>query len=91
MLQKYEHFFHDEETHDFRSTNVAEHQIPVTDPTPIRRPLYRTPFALRGEMESQVNDILQKGVIRKRYSPWSAPAILVPKKVWIENRSLDFA
>jgi len=27
-----------------------------------------------------VNDMLQKGVIRKSHSPWSAPAILVPKK-----------
>jgi len=59
---------------------VVEHKIVVTDLTPIRRPQYRTPFALRGEMESQVNDMLQKGVIRKSHSPWSAPAILVPKK-----------
>jgi len=31
-------------------------------------------------MGSQVNDMLQKRVIRKSHSPWSAPAILVSKK-----------
>jgi len=80
VLQKYAHVFHDEETNDFKSTEVIEHKIVVTDPTSIRRPQYRTPYALRGEMEHQVNDMLQKGVIRKSHSPWSAPAILVPKK-----------
>jgi hypothetical protein len=80
VLQKYAHVFHDEETNDFKSTNVVENNIVVTDPTPIRRPHYRTPFAVRREMESQVNDMIQKVVIRKSQSPWSAPAILVPKK-----------
>jgi len=47
---------------------------------PIRRPPYRTPFALREEMQSQIQTMLDKGVIRKSHSPWSAPAILVPKK-----------
>jgi len=51
VLQKYAHVFHEEETNDFKSTDVIEHKIVVTDPTPIRRPQYRTPYALRGEME----------------------------------------
>jgi len=31
-------------------------------------------------MQSQVQTIFDKGVIRKSHSPWSAPAFLVPKK-----------
>jgi hypothetical protein len=31
-------------------------------------------------MKAQVDDMLRKGVIRESTSPWSAPAILVPKK-----------
>jgi len=64
VLQKYANVFHDEDTNDFKSTDVIENKIIVTDPTPIRRPQYRTPFALRGEMETQVKNMLQKGVIR---------------------------
>jgi len=80
VLWKYAHLFHDEETNDFRATDVVEHQIELEDTRPIRRPQYRTPFALRGEMKAQVENMLAKGVIRESSSPWSAPAVLVPKK-----------
>jgi len=80
ILLKYAHVFHDEETNHFKGTNVIEHEIPIGDARPIRRPQYRTPYALREEMETQVENMLDNGVIRPSNSPWSAPAILVPKK-----------
>jgi len=80
ILLKYAHVFHDEDTNDFKCTDVMEHQILVGDTPPIRRPQYRTPYALRQEMEAQVENMLDKGIIRASSSPWSAPAVLVPKK-----------
>jgi len=77
---KYAHVFHDKETNDFKSTDIIEHQILVGDARPITRSQYRTPFALRDEMKAQVENMLQKDVIRQSTSPWSAPAILVPKR-----------
>jgi hypothetical protein len=79
-LVKYAHVFHDEELNNFKATNVVEYEIPVGDTPPIRRPPYRTPYALRDEMKTQVKKMLQQGVIRESDSPWSAPTILVPKK-----------
>jgi len=75
--------FHDEEKNDFKASHVMEHQIHVVDAKPIRKPPYRTPFALRQEMQDQIQKMLAKGVIRESNSPWSAPVLLVPK------RSLD--
>jgi hypothetical protein len=80
ILIKYAHTFHDEESNDFKGTNVIEHEIPLNDTQPIRRPPYRTPYALRDEMQTQVQKMLDKGVIRPSNSPWTAPALLVPKK-----------
>ena len=80
VLWKYAHLFHNEETNDFRATDVVEHQIELEDTKPIRRPQHRTRFALRGEMKAQVENMLAKGVIRESSSPWSASAILVPKR-----------
>jgi hypothetical protein len=80
VLQKFSHLFHDEENNSFKATNVIEHHIPIGDAQPIRRPQYRTPYALREEMQRPVQDMLDKGVIRESNSSWSAPAILVPKK-----------
>jgi len=53
--------------HDFPGTNIVEHHIAVGDVQPIRRPPYRTHFALRDEMQSQIQT-LDKGVIRKSFS-----------------------
>ena len=50
------------------------------DAKPIRKALYRVPFALRQEMQDQVKDMLAKGIIEESKSPWSSPSILVPKK-----------
>jgi len=47
VLLKYAHVFHDEDTNDFKATDVVEHEITVERDTPIRRPQYRKSFALR--------------------------------------------
>ena len=80
ILLKYAHVFHDEESSDFKGTNFIEHEIPIGDAQPIRRPQYRTPYALRKEMQTQVENMFDKGVVRPSKCPWSAPAMLVLKK-----------
>jgi transposase InsO family protein len=80
VLRKYRHVFHDETDNHFQGTDLIEHRIITGDAQPIRKAPYRTPFALRDEMSRQVKDMLRKGVIEPSSSPWSAPAILVPKK-----------
>jgi hypothetical protein len=77
---KYTHVFHDEEMNDFKVTKVIEHQIPIGNTQPIRWLTYRTPYALREEMQRQVQKMPDWDIIRKSNSPWSAPAIIVPKK-----------
>ena len=67
-------------SNDFNGISAIEHEIPIADARPIRRPQYRTPYALRQEMQAQVANMLDKDGIRPSNSPWSAPAILVPKK-----------
>ena len=90
VLRKYKHVFHDEQCNDFKSTEVVEHQIDTGDAKPIRRPQYRVPFSQRREMENPVETMLKEGVIRDSNSPWSAPDILVPKRLRMENRSTGF-
>ena len=75
VIMKYVHIFLAEETNDFKGTTVIEHEKNIGDARPVRRPPYRTPYALRGEIEPQVHKMLQKVVIRESNSPWSAPAI----------------
>jgi hypothetical protein len=45
VLIKYAHVFHDEESNEFKSSNVVEHRIETGDAPPIRRP--QTGYHLR--------------------------------------------
>jgi hypothetical protein len=80
VLRKYAHVFHDEMCNDFKEINVIEHKILVGDANPITRAAYRTPYALRDEMQTEVQNMLNKEITKPNSSPWSALAILVPKK-----------
>jgi hypothetical protein len=48
VIVKYTHIFHDEETNDFKGTTVIEHEIPIGDARPIRRPLQNAICTSRG-------------------------------------------
>ena len=73
---KYAHGFHEEESYDFKGTDVFEHQIVLENTRPKRTPEYRVSYALRDEMKSEVNKMLNIGVIRDSKSPRSSSAIL---------------
>jgi hypothetical protein len=80
VLLEYAHVWHEEDSNEFVGIKAVQHQIVVGDAAPIRRPPYRTPYALRQEMQSQEQKMLNKRVISESTSPWSAPALLIPKK-----------
>ena len=88
VLLRYAHVFH-EQTNDFKGTTVIEHQILVDNARQIRKPQYHVPYSLREEMKTQVENILQKGVILESNFPWAAPELLVPKVVPMGNQNLD--
>jgi hypothetical protein len=78
VLLKYDHLFHNEKMNYFKRTSVVEHEISPNDTRPIRKP-NTVPYALKEEIQMQVQNMLDRGEIRESRSPWSAPAILVPK------------
>jgi hypothetical protein len=80
VVRMYRHIFHVEGRNDFKDTDLIEHRIITGDAKPIRKAPYRVPLARKKELENQVKDMLKKGIIEKSNWPWSAPAILVPKK-----------
>lgn len=60
-------------------TNLSHHHIPITG-NPIRIPPRRIPAHYKKEVEEQIQQMLNKGVIQESSSPWMAPAVFVRKK-----------
>jgi len=74
-------------------TTWAYHHIP-TKGQPIRVPPRRVPAHYHGEVERQINEMLEQGIITQSSSPWMAPAVFVPKKsgdlhICIDYRELN--
>ena len=59
---------------------LIEHRIPLTSNKPIRRPAYQVAHTQREFIESEVREMLKKGVIEPSVSPYAAGVVLVPKK-----------
>lgn len=62
-------------------TSTLEHEINLTNPTPINTKSYRYPEIHKQEVNKQIDKMLKQGIIKPSISPWSAPLWVVPKKL----------
>ncbi len=69
----------------------VQHQIKLKPGTqPIRIPPRRVPLAQQPSLDSEINELLKKGIICKSTSPWAAPIVLVKKKDDTWRICIDF-
>lgn len=61
-------------------TNTVVHRIHIGTNTPLRQRPYRVSPAECRIITKQVNDMLQRGVIKPSCSLWSSPVVLVKKR-----------
>ena len=61
-------------------TSLVQHVIDTRDAMPIKERPYRTSPEGKQEIDRQVGEMLQKGIIQESVSPWSSPVVLVKNK-----------
>lgn len=61
-------------------TNAVKHSIDTTNNVPIHTKQYRFPPVHKGEIDSQVRQLLTNDVIKPSTSPYNSPLWIVPKK-----------
>jgi len=62
-------------------TNVARHSIQLEPGvTPINTRPYRVPESQKKEIDRQVKQLVEDGIITKSDSAWNSPLSMVPKK-----------
>ena len=65
---------------DLGRTNLAKHDIQLTDYTPFKQSYRRIPPQLYDQVKAHLNEMLELGAIRPSQSPWSSAIVLVQKK-----------
>ena len=71
-------------------TDVIQHQIRLTDDTPIRCKPYPLPYAIRVELRNEVDTMLEMGVVRPPTSPYASPIVMMKKKDGSNRVCVDF-
>ena len=71
-------------------TDRIQHDIKLLTSEPIRTKGYSTPYKTRSVMETEIQDMLDLGVIEPSISPYSSPVILVPKRDGSVRFCIDF-
>ena len=71
-------------------TDVVQHQIRLTDDTPIRCKPYPLPCAMREELRDEVDTMLEMGVVRPSTLPYASPIVMVKKKDGSNRVCIDF-
>ena len=62
------------------ATPVLQHRIITTDDQPINTRQYRFPQLHKEEINKQVEELLENGIVKHSQSPYNTPVWIVPKK-----------
>ncbi|UYV66441.1 hypothetical protein LAZ67_4001687 [Cordylochernes scorpioides] len=79
ILKRYEKIF-DKNNEPVKQTSVTKHKIETGNHQPIKHRPYRVSPTERQAIQTEVDKMLDAGIIRHSESPWSSPVILVKKK-----------
>ena len=71
-------------------TGLIEHTIPLNNSRPIRQSPYRIPAAYRDEVEKELTEMLEHGMIEPTVSPWASPMVVVRKKDGTARICVDY-
>ena len=76
-------------------TDLLQFTIDTGDAAPKKQSARRMPFAVRQEVNRQLKQMMEQGVIQASSSPWASPIVLVKKKdgtlrFCVDYRALNF-
>lgn len=89
LVDEYREVF--EEPKGLPPARKYDHHIPLLENTqPINQRSYKVPYIQKAEIERQIQEMLQTGVIQESTSPFASPVILVKKKDGTWRMCVDY-
>ena len=74
-----------------RETDVIQHRVKLTDNTPIHCKPNHLPYAMREELQNEVDSsMLEMGEVRTSTSPYASSIVMVKKKDGSNRVCVDF-
>ena len=75
-------------------TNLGQHSIKLTSTEPIRSKAYPLPYALREEIDKEIDSMLASGIIEPSTAPYASPIVVVKKpdgtnRICVDYRKLN--
>lgn len=89
LLEEFHDVFSSHEF-DIGTFEGSRHRIQLSDPTPFRERMRRTPLCYQEEEEKTLKRMLEAGVIRPSSSEWASAPVLVRKKDGSVRYCVDF-
>ena len=60
--------------------NIINYRVHLVNDLPISCKPYVLPYAVRGEIREEIQEIINTGIVRESNSPYASPIVLVKKK-----------
>jgi len=60
-------------------THLSQHSIKLTSTEPIRSKAYPLPYALRDEIDNEIDSMLAPEIIEPSTAPYASPIVVVKK------------
>ena len=84
--EEYELFF----SQNPEQTHIPQHIIDTDNVPPVKVPRHLIPFHLVDQVQQQLEDMAQEGIIQPSSSPWCTPAVYVSKPNGELHICIDF-
>ena len=71
-------------------TSIIEHRVHLIKDRPIRCWPYVLPYAVRGEIQEEIQKMINTGIVRESNSPYASPMVVVKKKDGSNRICVDY-
>ena len=74
--------------------SIIKHRVHLNNNRPIRCRPYALPYAIRGKIHEEIQEMINTGIVRESDSPYASPMVVVKKKdgsnrVFVDYRKLN--